>query len=99
MAFVFNSSPQQTAPSEAFISQSPYYALLLSHASKLESDVKRGEKKLQEVAAELEVVRKERQELEVVFVVRIATFIVLSFGILIKCRLPRSKSSPRLSPN
>ena len=76
---------QQTALSEDFISKSPYYVLLLSHASKLEFDVKRGEKKLSEMTTELEVLRKERQELEVVFTVRAAMIIVLAFGILMEC--------------
>ncbi|KAF9653827.1 BRE1-domain-containing protein [Thelephora ganbajun] len=58
---------KQTAPSDAFISKSPHYVLLLSHASKLDFDVKRGEKKISELTAELEVLRKERQDLEVIF--------------------------------
>jgi hypothetical protein len=59
--------------------------LLLSHASKLEFDVKRGEKKLSEMTTELEVLRRERQELEVIFTVRAKTVIVLTFGILMEC--------------
>jgi hypothetical protein len=56
--------------------------LMLSHASKLESDVKRGEKKLQDMTAELEVLRKERQDLEVIFTVRTEMIIILVHGIL-----------------
>ena len=82
---LYSSPPQQTAPSEDFISKSPYYVLLLSHASKLEFDVKRGGKKLSDMTTELEVLRKERQELEVVFTVRAKTIIVLAFGILMEC--------------
>jgi len=59
--------------------------LLLSHASKLEFDVKRGEKKLSEMTAELEVLRKERQDLEVIFTVRTGVFIAFAFGILTAC--------------
>ena len=77
-------TPQQTAPSEDFVSKSPYYVLLLSHASKLEFDVKRGEKKLSEMTAELEILRKERQELEVVFTVRAKPIIILGFGDLME---------------
>lgn len=56
--------------------------LMLSHASKLESDVKRGEKKLSDMTAELEVLRKERQDLEVIFTVRTEMIIMLVHGIL-----------------
>lgn len=50
--------------------------LLLSHASKLEYDVKCGEKKLSDMTAELEVLRKERRDLEAVFTVRTGTTII-----------------------
>lgn len=56
--------------------------LLLSHASELEFDVKCGKKKLSEMTAELEVLRKERQDLEVVFTVRTTMIIVLALGVL-----------------
>jgi len=96
---VILTTPQQTAPSEDFVSRSPFYVLLLSHASKLEFDVKRGEKKLSEMTAELEVLRKERHDLEVVFTVRAKndhrTCGWDPDGIY---RLPRSKSFPRSSP-
>ena len=82
---VILTTSQQTAPSEDFVSRSPFYVLLLSHASKLEFDVKRGDKKLSEMTAELEVLRKERRELEVVFTVRPKTIIVLVVGILMEC--------------
>ena len=57
--------------------------LLLSHASKLEFDVKRREKKLLEMTAELEVLRKERQDLEVAFTVRTGTIFAFVSKILI----------------
>lgn len=59
--------------------------LLLSHASKLEFDVKRGKDKLSEMTAELEVLRKERQELEFIFTVRTKPIIVFALGILMGC--------------
>ena len=59
--------------------------LLLSHASTLEADVKRGEKKLSEMTAELEVLRKERRDLEASFTVRTATNIVFPSRILMTC--------------
>lgn len=47
--------------------------------------MKRGEKKLSEMTAELEVLRKERQDLEVIFTVRTEMIISLVFGILTTC--------------
>lgn len=58
---------QQAAPSEEFIKKSPHYDLLLHHVSKLQFDLERRNKKITELTAELEVLRKERQDLETAF--------------------------------
>lgn len=72
-------SPQQAAPSEEFIKKSPYYDLLLHHVSKLQFDLERRNKKIAELTAELEALRKERQDLETAFTVRIGRSIAHLF--------------------
>ena len=73
---------QQAAPSEDFIKKSPYYDLMQYHLSKLTFDVERREKRITDLTTELEVLRKERQDLEAIFMVRIERIIVLAFRIL-----------------
>ena len=52
------------------------------HLSKLKFDVERREKRVTDLTAELEVVRKERQDLEAIFTVRTERDIVLVSRIL-----------------
>lgn len=73
---------QQAAPSEEFIKKSPYYDLLLHHVSKLQFDLERRNKKITELTAELEVLRKERQDLETAFTVSTDRSTAHSFEIL-----------------
>lgn len=59
---------QQAAPSEEFVKNSPHYQLMQRHLSRQKFDSDRSEKRATEVTAELEVLRKERQDLENIFI-------------------------------
>lgn len=55
---------------------------MLHHASKLQFDLERREKRITDVTAELEVLRKERQDLEVTITVCTKRVIILVSEIL-----------------
>lgn len=50
---------------------------MLFHLSKLKFDVERREKKIADLTAELEMLRKDRQDLEAIFTVRTGLIVVL----------------------
>ena len=54
------------------------------HISKVNFDLEQKEKRMAELTAELEVLRKEKKDLEVVFIVRTQWFTVSIFEILKK---------------